>query len=821
VYASLWKADDDALASEKDDGLRSRIAQAVIKLKRALHVHCSFALAWLMLGTGLEKEQERRHLSVNDAVASRAWLMRALCDDDTVYESAAMRGLSNFISSDNDLVTKQQQQHQLFSVLDTCVRSEGRLQERLAYVLCQGCLNSDFELPLDAHVFLATFLIGAASVSLRRQGAVLLQVLVLRLECISAVLSVSHPLYVFTAPSVGVRSVLLSVCSALASEAPALTKLVLARTVEMIPKCPSTSAAARCIDCVAPWLVNLSALGDGGQPADDEYVSELIDILLQWSKQFGQLHAQSVSMLWSQLGSTRVAASVFKQLVLLVHTLHDVRSVCLDAIHTITVQQPAATLKLMCEIASLQLWREDSSHEMSCASVAVFPSVVTQCCSAELIPYIPIITLRCLLAFDTPAHHISHHARCCVSQLLFLFVMHSPSHVDSAIVADALALSEVLGSSSPMWSRDSDVAVDDGKGDSGKVVIEITKRIVTCISAGCTSPVAEADAEPLASRLADLALEWALECSDWHMASRCFQIFRALASSCSCDDVMRALDLVGSVLGSNPLSPSSIAFAIEGFDTMMFMVQLLPSKKLVLLPQLFWACVASLHTPFVMLYDKALSLTLELVTRLNLEDPYTQHVLFATMPRAWDPPFKGIQPLVIRGLLSPITHSLCRKALHTICNLPCAMIFDPSPARILMNITGQLPWMLLNYDGCGGACAVAQRICVACEDRGFTKLSKVFNRVSRGAHASAEAVLADLRRPLCETFMQDDLVLSIVSLTQMLERGPENYHRPALLILHAIMSQCEVMPLASAVTHSTAPPFLTRAAASRHRSRPS
>jgi hypothetical protein len=109
-----------------------------------------------------------------------------------------------------------------------------------------------------------------------------------------------------------------------------------------------------------------------------------------------------------------------------------------------------------------------------------------------------------------------------------------------------------------------------------------------------------------------------------------------------------------------------------------------------------------------------------------------------------------------------------------------------------MNITGQLPWMLLNYDGSGGASPVALRLCVACEERGFTKLSKVFNRVSRGTYSSAEALLADLRRPLCETFLYDHITQMIVHVTQLLERGPDLHHRPALLILHAVMSQCEV-----------------------------
>jgi len=331
-----------------------------------------------------------------------------------------------------------------------------------------------------------------------------------------------------------------------------------------------------------------------------------------------------------------------------------------------------------------------------------------------------------------------------------------------------------------------------------QVVKEITIRVVTCLCAGIPSTPDHDASAPLPSLLADLALEWALDCADRHIASRCFQIFRSLASTCTCDDIMRVLDLVGSVLGTTPSSPSSIAFAIEGVNSMMFMVQLLPAKKLVLLPQLFWGCVATLHTPFVLLYDRVLTLTLELVTRLNLEDPYTQQVLFATMPRAWEPPFKGLQPLVMRGLLSPVTQALCRRALHCVCNLPCAVIFDASPARVLMNISGQLPWMLLNYDGSGGASAVAQRLCVACEERGFTKLSKVFNRVSRGAYSSAEALLADLRRPLCETFLPEHITQCIVHMSQLLERGPEPHHRPALLILHAIMSQCELQGLDAA-----------------------
>ncbi len=48
------------------------------------------------------------------------------------------------------------------------------------------------------------------------------------------------------------------------------------------------------------------------------------------------------------------------------------------------------------------------------------------------------------------------------------------SNVDSAVVAEALALSELLGSSVPMWTRDADVVGDDGR--SGGVSLNGTKR---------------------------------------------------------------------------------------------------------------------------------------------------------------------------------------------------------------------------------------------------------------------------------------------------------------------------------------------------------
>ena len=111
------------------------------------------------------------------------------------------------------------------------------------------------------------------------------------------------------------------------------------------------------------------------------------------------------------------------------------------------------------------------------------------------------------------------------------------------------------------------------------------------------------------------------------------------------------------------------------------MVENMEPEKVILYPQLFWGCVAMMHMDFVHVYSQVLELFLRVIDRLTFQDRTTEHVLLSSMPRddpgsdASDmgsfqrlesktgvdvgekiPAFAGVQPLVLRGLMSTVSH---------------------------------------------------------------------------------------------------------------------------------------------------------------------
>ncbi|KAJ1495563.1 hypothetical protein T484DRAFT_1761984 [Baffinella frigidus] len=72
------------------------------------------------------------------------------------------------------------------------------------------------------------------------------------------------------------------------------------------------------------------------------------------------------------------------------------------------------------------------------------------------------------------------------------------------------------------------------------------------------------------------------------------------------------------------------------------------SARLTLTPQLFWAGAALLHSARATLFLPAAHLMDTLIAKLDLADPCTQDLLFATLPNDWSPAYQGLKPLVLR-----------------------------------------------------------------------------------------------------------------------------------------------------------------------------
>ncbi|KAF5206548.1 furry-like protein [Thalictrum thalictroides] len=321
------------------------------------------------------------------------------------------------------------------------------------------------------------------------------------------------------------------------------------------------------------------------------------------------------------------------------------------------------------------------------------------------------------------------------------------------------------------------------------------------------------------------ALKWAMECTSRHLACRSHQIYRALRPTVTSDTCVSLLRCLHRCLG-NPI-PSVLGFVMEILLTMQVMVETMDPEKVILYPQLFWGCVAMMHTDFVHVYCQVLELFVRVIDRLSIRDRTTENVLLSSMPRdeldnrGFDvdfqrmesrvgsepqtaggkvPTFEGVQPLVLKGLMSQVSHNSSVEVLSRITLPTCDSIFGDAETRLLMHITGLLPWLCLElskglllgqtspleHQG-QKACSVAANISIWCRAKSMDELAAVFLAYSRGQITSIDNLLACVSPLLCHEWFPKHSALAFGHLLRLLEKGPGEYQRVILLMLKALL----------------------------------
>ncbi|GLU01708.1 hypothetical protein SLE2022_189980 [Rubroshorea leprosula] len=319
------------------------------------------------------------------------------------------------------------------------------------------------------------------------------------------------------------------------------------------------------------------------------------------------------------------------------------------------------------------------------------------------------------------------------------------------------------------------------------------------------------------------ALKWAMECTSRHLACRSHQIYRALRPSVTSDTCVALLRCLHRCLG-NPVPPV-LGFIMEILLTLQVMVENMEPEKVILYPQLFWGCVAMMHADFVHVYCQVLELFSRVIDRLSFWDTTTENVLLSSMPRdeydysdaadfqrtesrGYDMPssrgslltFEGVQPLVLKGLMSTVSHGVSIEVLSRMTVHSCDSIFGDHETRLLMHITGLLPWLCLQLskDPVVGpasplqqqyqkACSVAANISIWCRAESMDELSTVFIAYSRGDIKSIDNLLACVSPLMCNEWFPKHSALAFGHLLRLLERGPVEYQRVILLMLKALL----------------------------------
>ncbi|XP_076893206.1 uncharacterized protein LOC143545157 [Bidens hawaiensis] len=318
-----------------------------------------------------------------------------------------------------------------------------------------------------------------------------------------------------------------------------------------------------------------------------------------------------------------------------------------------------------------------------------------------------------------------------------------------------------------------------------------------------------------------MALTWAMECTSRHLSCRSHQIYRALRPRVNHDGCISLLRCLHRCL-ANPV-PGVLGFIMEILKTLQVMVESVEPEKVILYPHLFWGCVAMMHTDFVHVYCQVLELFARVIDLLTFSDQTTENVLLSSMPRdeldhsvvdseddvgspcgadGTVPVFEGVQPLVLKGLMSTVSHAISIDVLSRLTVPSCDSIFGDPQTRLLMHITGLLPWLCLHLNpdavvglGSGStspfklqhqkARSVSMNLAIWCEAKSLEELAAIFMAYSHGRIKTIENLLACVSPLLCSKWAPMHSVQAFGHLLNLLEKGPVEYQR----VVHIILKQ--------------------------------
>lgn len=134
-------------------------------------------------------------------------------------------------------------------------------------------------------------------------------------------------------------------------------------------------------------------------------------------------------------------------------------------------------------------------------------------------------------------------------------------------------------------------------------------------------------------------------------------------------------------------------FALEIILTLTDVVKFMDHAQLEQFPQMFWAAVACLYSPYEAEHAEALVL-LEIV----LEKYGFSNELASSFPKNWASEFEGLQPLLLKGLQFESAEEKTFTILSSIMLVDNPPLIDPSETRLLYLFLGSLCRLLHGLD---------------------------------------------------------------------------------------------------------------------------
>jgi hypothetical protein len=223
------------------------------------------------------------------------------------------------------------------------------------------------------------------------------------------------------------------------------------------------------------------------------------------------------------------------------------------------------------------------------------------------------------------------------------------------------------------------IASVDQLGD----MIERTKYLIAII-------------DPNISQLwGDISLAFAVGCPVRHAACRSLQVYRALQPSFTQRTLCELLYRLSTTISDD--TEEIRGFSLELLFTLDKMANTLDGEQLLKYPQFFWVCVACLHSPHEWEYLEALMMLKKVIEKIDIGNPTVVNILLINFPAKWRGTFTGVQPLLLRGLLSSKAEATSLEVLNSLLTVENDLLVDKNPSRLLFAVLANLPRLLQGF----------------------------------------------------------------------------------------------------------------------------
>lgn len=305
---------------------------------------------------------------------------------------------------------------------------------------------------------------------------------------------------------------------------------------------------------------------------------------------------------------------------------------------------------------------------------------------ADLAPHLPLLLHTIFVQLDHLTSIVCDQSRCLLINLIHAIVVRQS--LDADMSKQGLDVIEWLTSKEGkrLWAYENITPTKNRRLQSTQELKDLVQRVLYVFSH---------EDRDLRQKWGETALKWATCCSVRHIACRSFQCFRGLMPAFNQHMLADMLARLSNTVADK--SEDIRGFSLEIILTLTDVARAMDPTQIEQFPQLFWAAVACLYSPFPSEHAEALAL-LEVVLNKLLRPSITDTLLTDSFPVHWATEFDGLQPLLLKGLQFTMAEEKTWSLLRRIMLLDNLPLIDPAPTRFMYLLLGAIPRLLNGLD---------------------------------------------------------------------------------------------------------------------------